>query len=63
MNSYIFINSKTQENLLKKYKLRKRGKQKIIKSVQKRSITYYRLNRLVRKIYIKDSITSLFKQL
>ena len=58
MNSYISINSRNLEKLLKRYKLTTRGKEEILKAVKIRSTTWSGLNRLARKIEFKESITN-----
>ncbi len=58
MKSYISINSKNTEKLLKIYKLTTRGKKEIIKAAQKRSADYSNLKRLARKIEFKESIAN-----
>ena len=58
MNSSISIKSKIPGKLFKRYKLTKRGKQEIIKTVKKRSTTWSGLNRLARKIEFKESIAN-----
>ena len=55
MNTYIYINSIALRKLLNRYKLKLRVKQEIIKSAQKKSLTWTDLNRLARKIEFKDS--------
>ncbi len=56
MNSYISTNSKKFGKLLTKYKLTKRGKEEIIKAVQKGSKTCFGLNKLIKKIEFKEII-------
>ena len=63
MKSYNSINSKTLGKLLKRYKLKKRGKQEILKAAQKRSSNHSILISLARKIEFKNSITNKNKQL
>ena len=58
MNSSISIKSKILGKLFKRYKLTKRGKQEIIKTVKIRSNTWSDLNRLARKIEFKESIAN-----
>ena len=54
MNSYISINSKILEKLLKGYNLTIIGMQEIVKVAQKRSKTYSGFNRAARKLQFKD---------
>jgi len=58
VNSSISIKSKILGKLFKRYKLTKRGKQEIIKTVKIRSNTWSDLNRLARKIEFKESIAN-----
>ena len=55
MNTCISINSIALGKLLKRYKLTSKGKQEIIKAVQKKYSTWSGLNRLARKIMFKES--------
>ncbi len=55
MNTCISLNSIALGKLLKKYKLKSKGKQEIIKAAQKRYSTWSSLNRLARKIMFKQS--------
>ena len=63
MKKYSSINSKTLGKLLKRYKLTTRGKQEIIRAIQKRSITSPSLNKISRKIDFKETIPDKNKQL
>ena len=58
MKSYSSINSKKLGELLKRYKLTTRGKEKILKASKIRSTTWSGLNRLARNILFKESITN-----
>ncbi len=58
MNICISINSIALGKLLKRYKLKSKGKQEIIKGAQKRFATWPSLNRLARKIVLKESNTN-----
>jgi hypothetical protein len=55
VNTCISINSIALGKLLKRYKLKSKGKQEIIKAAQKKYSTWSGLNRLARKIMFKDS--------
>ena len=63
MNSCIYINSISQEKLLKRYKLITRKKQEISKAAKKRSATWSFLNRFFRKIEFKELITNINKEI
>ena len=58
MKSYSSINSKTVGKLLKRYKLKTRGKEEILKAAKISSFTWSGMNRLARKIQFKESITN-----
>ena len=55
MNTCISINSIALGKLLKRYKLTSKGKHEIIKAAQKKYSTCYGLNKLARKIVLKES--------
>ena len=55
MNTCISINSIALGKLLKRYKLKSKGKQEIIKPAQKKYSTWSGLNRIARKIVFKES--------
>ena len=54
MKSDSSINSKALSKLLKSYKLTKRGNEEILKAAKIRSTTWSGLNRLARKIKLKE---------
>ena len=56
MKSYSSINLKTLGKLLKRYKLKIRVKEEILKAVQKRSTLHSVLIKLARKIEFKEQI-------
>ena len=55
MNTCISINSIALGKLLKRYKLRLKGKQEIIKAAQEKYSTWSVLNRLAREIVFTES--------
>ena len=63
MKTCTSINSIPFRKLLKRYKLKKRGKHEILKVAQKKSLHHSILIRLARKIEFKESITNKNKQL
>ena len=63
MKTFISINSVPFKALFRKNKLKFVGKQQIIKVAEKKSSAYSGLNRIARKIELKESITKINNQL
>ena len=63
MKTHISINSISFGKLFKRYKLKSKRNQEIIKEVQKRSSNGFAINRIARKIEFKESNINSNKQL